>query len=58
MILSAQGTPFTQASEPPSLRCIVLLCGRYEGVDGGCDSGDGASIGDYALSGGECRRWW
>jgi tRNA (guanine37-N1)-methyltransferase len=63
ILLSAQGRPFTQAiarelaalDRPVSGR-IVLLCGRYEGVDERinqlyCDIE--LSIGDYVLSGGE-----
>jgi tRNA (guanine37-N1)-methyltransferase len=63
ILLSAQGRPFTQAlareltgvdrSGPDR---IVLICGRYEGVDERinalyCDME--LSIGDYVLSGGE-----
>ncbi len=58
ILLSAQGRPFTQslAREFASLDRIVLLCGRYEGVDERinqlyCDME--LSIGDYVLSGGE-----
>ena len=58
ILLSAQGRPFTQtlARELAALDCIVLLCGRYEGVDERinqlyCDME--LSIGDYVLSGGE-----
>lgn len=64
ILLSAQGRPYAQAtarelaaqsdSAPP--RRIVLICGRYEGVDERinelyCDLE--LSIGDYVLSGGE-----
>ena len=58
ILLSAQGRRFTQsvASELTVLDRIVLLCGRYEGVDERisqlyCDME--LSIGDYVLSGGE-----
>jgi len=58
ILLSAQGRPFTQslAREVASLDRVVLLCGRYEGVDERinelyCDTE--LSIGDYVLSGGE-----
>jgi tRNA (guanine37-N1)-methyltransferase len=58
ILLSAQGLPFTQtvARELAALDRVVLLCGRYEGVDERinqlyCDQE--LSIGDYVLSGGE-----
>jgi tRNA (guanine37-N1)-methyltransferase len=58
ILLSAQGRPFTQAAarELAALERIVLICGRYEGVDERindlyCDQE--LSIGDYVLSGGE-----
>jgi tRNA (guanine37-N1)-methyltransferase len=58
ILLSAQGRPFTQglARELAGLDRVVLLCGRYEGVDERisqlyCDIE--LSIGDYVLSGGE-----
>jgi tRNA (guanine37-N1)-methyltransferase len=58
VLLSAQGRPFTQsvARELSALDRIVLICGRYEGVDERvnelyCDRE--LSIGDYVLSGGE-----
>jgi tRNA (guanine37-N1)-methyltransferase len=58
VLLSAQGRPFTQAvaRELAGLKRVVLLCGRYEGVDERvnelyCDRE--LSIGDYVLSGGE-----
>jgi tRNA (guanine37-N1)-methyltransferase len=58
VLLSAQGQRFTQsiARELAGLDRIVLLCGRYEGVDERvnelyCDRE--LSIGDYVLSGGE-----
>ena len=58
ILLSAQGRPFTQAvaRELAKLERVVLICGRYEGVDERinelfCDME--LSIGDYVLSGGE-----
>lgn len=58
IVLSPQGRPFTQAvaQELAGTRRVVLLCGRYEGVDERvnevfCDRE--LSIGDYVLSGGE-----
>ena len=58
ILLSAQGRPFTQAMarELAATERVVLLCGRYEGVDERinqlyCDME--LSIGDYVLSGGE-----
>jgi tRNA (guanine37-N1)-methyltransferase len=58
ILLSAQGRPFTQAlaRELAAEERVVLICGRYEGVDERinqlyCDME--LSIGDYVLSGGE-----
>jgi tRNA (guanine37-N1)-methyltransferase len=58
ILLSAQGRPFTQAlaRELAATERVVLVCGRYEGVDERinqlyCDLE--LSIGDYVLSGGE-----
>ncbi len=58
ILMSAQGRPFTQAlaRELAKLTRVVLICGRYEGVDERinelyCDME--LSIGDYVLSGGE-----
>jgi tRNA (guanine37-N1)-methyltransferase len=58
ILLSAQGRPFiqSQARQLATLDRVVLLCGRYEGVDERinqlyCDME--LSIGDYVLSGGE-----
>jgi len=58
ILLSAQGARFNQATarELSELDRLVLLCGRYEGVDERvnelvCDRE--LSIGDYVLSGGE-----
>jgi len=58
ILLSAQGERFTQkvASELAALDRIVLICGRYEGVDERVSEGLAdreLSIGDYVLSGGE-----
>ena len=58
ILLSAQGRPFTQAVARTLAKVerVVLICGRYEGVDERineiyCDIE--ISIGDYVLSGGE-----
>ena len=58
ILLSAQGRPFSQAMarELATVDRVVLICGRYEGVDERinelyCDME--LSIGDYVLSGGE-----
>jgi tRNA (guanine37-N1)-methyltransferase len=58
ILLSAQGQPFTQqvAQELAMTERVVIICGRYEGVDERvnemlCDRE--ISIGDYVLSGGE-----
>jgi tRNA (guanine37-N1)-methyltransferase len=58
ILLSAQGRPFNQALSHELARRerVVILCGRYEGVDERvnellCDQE--ISIGDYVLSGGE-----
>jgi tRNA (guanine37-N1)-methyltransferase len=58
ILLSAQGRPFTQslAQELAATERVVIICGRYEGVDERvsemlCDRE--VSIGDYVLSGGE-----
>ena len=58
MLLSAQGRWFDQgvAEELAKLERIVLICGRYEGVDervGQHLADRELSIGDYVLSGGE-----
>ncbi len=58
VLLSAQGKRFDQsvANELVSLERIVLICGRYEGVDervGQYLADRELSIGDYVLSGGE-----
>jgi tRNA (guanine37-N1)-methyltransferase len=58
ILLSAQGKRFTQATarELAQIDRVILICGRYEGVDERvidlmCDRE--LSIGDYVLSGGE-----
>ena len=58
IFLSAQGKPFSQslAQELSATERVVILCGRYEGIDERvnemlCDRE--ISIGDYVLSGGE-----
>ena len=58
ILLSAQGERFTQkiAAELAVLDRIVLICGRYEGVDERVAdflADRELSIGDYVLSGGE-----
>jgi tRNA (guanine37-N1)-methyltransferase len=58
ILLSAQGQRFDQsaAGELAGLDRIVLICGRYEGVDervGQYLADRELSIGDYVLSGGE-----
>ncbi len=58
ILLSAQGRPFTQAvaHRLAKLQRVVLICGRYEGVDERVSdllADEELSIGDYVLSGGE-----
>ena len=58
ILLSAQGERFTQktATELAALDRLVLICGRYEGVDERVAdflADRELSIGDYVLSGGE-----
>jgi tRNA (guanine37-N1)-methyltransferase len=58
VLLSAQGQRFSQsvASELAKLDRLILICGRYEGVDervGEHLADREISIGDYVLSGGE-----
>jgi tRNA (guanine37-N1)-methyltransferase len=58
VLLSAQGRMFDQAlaAELAQLDRIVLLCGRYEGVDervSECLADREISVGDYVVSGGE-----
>jgi tRNA (guanine37-N1)-methyltransferase len=56
--LSPQGTPLTQTKvrELAASKRLILLCGRYEGVDERlvvAEVDEELSIGDYVLSGGE-----
>ncbi|HMJ24424.1 MAG TPA: tRNA (guanosine(37)-N1)-methyltransferase TrmD [Pyrinomonadaceae bacterium] len=58
VLLSPQGRSFTQAlaAELAASEQLVLICGRYEGVDERVAEAlvtDEISIGDYVLSGGE-----
>ncbi len=58
ILLTPQGRPFTQAiaQELSQQAHLVLLCGRYEGVDERVRQHlvtDEISIGDYVLTGGE-----
>jgi len=58
VLLTPQGEPFTQktAREFASLDQLILVCGRYEGVDERARrvvAEREVSIGDYVLSGGE-----
>ncbi|HKD07792.1 MAG TPA: tRNA (guanosine(37)-N1)-methyltransferase TrmD [Bryobacteraceae bacterium] len=58
VLLSAQGQRFTQATarEFAELDELLLICGRYEGVDERVAehlADEELSIGDYVLSGGE-----
>jgi len=58
VLLSPQGRRFTQVVAADFAKCdqLVLICGRYEGVDERVSDQlvtDEISIGDYVLSGGE-----
>src|ERR1051325_7357346 len=58
VLLSPQGRPLTQSLTIEFAQCeqLVLICGRYEGVDERVAEAlvtDEVSIGDYVLSGGE-----
>src|SRR2546426_1117270 len=58
VLLSPQGRPFTQdvALEYAALERLVLLCGRYKGVDERVRerlADEELSVGDFVLSGGE-----
>lgn len=58
VLLSPQGKQFTQSVAREFADCeqLVLICGRYEGVDERVAESlvtDEVSIGDYVLSGGE-----
>ena len=58
-LLSPRGIPLTQArvQEIAAMESVVLVCGRYEGVDQRVIDGgwidEELSIGDYVLAGGE-----
>ena len=57
-VLTAQGTPFDQAlaRELATAPGLLLVCGRYEGIDERFTEGvigTELSLGDYVLSGGE-----
>lgn len=57
ILLSPQGTPLTQrkVAELAQKEAIILICGRYEGVDERIRAfvDEEISIGDYILNGGE-----
>ena len=58
VLLTPSGRPFSQADAVrwSQLTSVVLVCGRYEGVDDRIRQDfvdDAVSIGDYVLSGGE-----
>jgi len=58
ILLTPQGRPFSQqiALELSRHACLILICGRYEGVDERVRQHlvtDEVSIGDYVISGGE-----
>ncbi len=58
ILLSASGKPFVQneARRFSQLRRVILICGRYEGVDERVSehlATDEISVGDFVLSGGE-----
>ena len=57
VLLTPQGRPYRQtiATELAKKKHIILLCGRYEGVDARVEHyiDDEISIGDYILTGGE-----
>ena len=58
ILLTPQGRPFSQeiAHQLSRYKHMILICGRYEGVDERVSSHlvtDEISIGDYVLSGGE-----
>src|SRR5436190_14284359 len=58
VLLSPQGPAFTQSLAAEFAKCsrLILICGRYEGVDERVAEAlvtDETSIGDYVLSGGE-----
>src|SRR5256885_17089577 len=58
ILLAPQGKQFTQSVAGEFAKCeqLVLICGRYEGVDERVAEAlvtDEVSVGDYVLSGGE-----
>jgi len=58
LLLSPRGVPFTQATARryAALQRLVLLCGRYEGIDERVRDGlatEEVSLGDFVLTGGE-----
>jgi tRNA (guanine37-N1)-methyltransferase len=58
VLLSPRGTPFSQemAARYAALDRLILLCGRYEGIDERVREGLAAeevSVGDFVLTGGE-----
>ncbi len=58
VLVSAQGRPFTQerAREFAGMEDLLILCGRYEGVDERVAehlADEEVSVGDFVLSGGE-----
>ena len=57
ILLSPQGRVFTQevARELAQEQALLLVCGRYQGVDARArdEIGEELSVGDYVLSGGE-----
>ena len=58
LLMSPRGTPLTQARvrELAAGEGVVILCGRFEGIDERVIAGRGlqeVSVGDYVLSGGE-----
>ena len=62
ILMSPQGRVLSQpaAGELAALPGIILVCGRYEGVDDRLSAkliDDELSIGDYVLSGGEPAAW-
>jgi tRNA (guanine37-N1)-methyltransferase len=61
-LLSPQGRPFDSslAQELSRLAQVVLICGRYEGVDERVSQylvDEELSVGDYVLTGGEPAAW-
>jgi tRNA (guanine37-N1)-methyltransferase len=57
ILMAARGAPFTQAraAELAAMASLLLVCGRYEGVDERIAPwiDEELSVGDYVLSGGE-----